>query len=78
MHAKFRIPELLLNSKLISTKAAFFYWDSRNINLVSNSLSKQAIKSVTKRINGGTNGLPDREERFYKIFKILREKNENT
>lgn len=47
---------------------ALLFWQERGCSL----LARQGdVKGVTKLINGGYNGLEDREERYKKILKIL-------
>ena len=68
-----KTPELLLSSDIYSTRAAFFYWNSRNINSVSEDSSANSIKQVTYKINGGYNGLDDRKKKFWQIYPIIQE-----
>ena len=60
-------PELL-NEISYGVESAFFYWDSRNINTIADS---DNLTKVTIAVNGGTNGLPDREARLKRIKKEL-------
>lgn len=46
---------------------AGWYWNKNNLNLLAD---KNDIKLITKRINGGFNGLADRIEKFEKCSKI--------
>lgn len=52
-------PEELAENPDIAVKASCWYWDSRNLNKYAD---QDDIKAVTKRINGGYNGLEDRKE----------------
>lgn len=61
---------------LLSTKyalaAAAWFWDSRKINVAADTgATVESIKSVTKIINGGYIGLPDRIDKFNKFYQIL-------
>lgn len=57
-------PELLLN-EADSMISALWYWNKNNLNTIAD---KDNIKSITRRINGGYNGLKHRTEllTFYK------------
>lgn len=60
----------------IALDIAGWYWESRNINIVADN---DDVVAVTKKINGGTNGLADRKSRlaFYKkqnLMSLLTEK----
>jgi len=57
-------PDLLLTAK-DSVISAFWYWDKNRIK------DLLTVKDVTKKINGGTNGLADRQKRFDQIIKII-------
>ena len=60
-------PELL-NDFAIGLKAAVYYWTSHNLNEWAD---KKDIKRVTKLINGGYNGLEQREKYYNKALSIL-------
>lgn len=47
--------------------AAVWYWDTRKLNTYAD---KNDIRSITKRINGGYNGLADRRAKFRKAVAI--------
>lgn len=51
-------PDLLANEADAAVDAAGWFWDSRNLNEYAD---KDDIRTITKRINGGYNGLEDRE-----------------
>jgi len=64
--------DLVENPKLaqrpdISLKTACHYWDSRKIN---HPADRDDIRTVTKKINGGTNGLSDRQH-YYKLARMI-------
>lgn len=53
-----------------ATASAFWYWDRYRLN---NFADKDDIKTITRRINGGINGLKDRESLLSaakKVFKV--------
>lgn len=48
--------------------SAVWYWTARNLNAIAD---KDDVVTLTKRINGGTNGLEDRKKRLLIIKKAL-------
>ena len=54
-------PETVLQSKYLF-KSAIFFFDKNNLWNVCNDLSEDTVKKLTKRINGGYNGLEHRIE----------------
>lgn len=52
-----------------AVKSACWFWKR---NLLNDLSDKGDIINVTKRINGGTIGLPDREEKFKHILAVLK------
>lgn len=61
-------PDLILKDKKIAIMSACWYWSSNNLNKYCD---KKDVVGMTKRINGGTNGLADRKVRFNKYLAIL-------
>jgi putative chitinase len=61
-------PDLLANDKDTSIKAACYFWQDHGLNNLADVSDTTAI---TKKINGGTIGLPDRLARFQNDLKIL-------
>ena len=61
------IPDYLLTFEG-AVQSACWFWETNNINLWAD---KGDVLQVTKIINGGTNGLQDRTDRYSKIIKIL-------
>lgn len=57
-----------LETKRGAVESACWYWKTRGLNSIADSGD---ILSLTKRINGGTNGLEDRKARFAKITAVL-------
>lgn len=51
-----------------AVQSACWFWDMRNINAPSDTGD---IVAVTKLINGGTNGLDDRKNRYLNVIEIL-------
>lgn len=62
-----RTPELLEQAEW-ACKSAAWYWNSRNINAPADAGD---FKAVTRRINGGLNGLDEREAFYEKALKVL-------
>jgi predicted chitinase len=69
------LDNILNNPDLVATKysadAACYWWKflSRNItNLALKGSSSSVVELVTRRVNGGTNGLPDRQQKFDKLW----------
>jgi putative chitinase len=61
-------PELL-EQEVNAMIASLWFWTKRNLNIYAD---KDDIKSITKRINGGYNGLKERQiylDKYKKIFK---------
>jgi putative chitinase len=70
-------PEILTNPDLVATnysfEAALFFFDKNKLwSICDKGVNDESIKSLTKRINGGFNGLDDREsltKRYYNWIK---------
>ena len=60
-------PDLVAEPKLAALSAGW-YWNSRNINPVADT---DDVKEVTRLVNGGYNGLADREAKYEKLMQIL-------
>lgn len=61
-------PSLVYNSPEICVKTACWYWSVNNLNKYADV---DDIKTVTKRINGGYNGLEDRTKILNTAKKVL-------
>ncbi|MBG8553076.1 glycoside hydrolase family 19 protein [Hymenobacter guriensis] len=57
-----------LEQPLYAALSAGWYWNSRNLNELADG---NFFRTITKRINGGTNGYADREARFLRAAKAL-------
>lgn len=57
-------PEIL-ESPLYASLSAGQYWEWRGLKNISD------VREITKKINGGYNGLADREERYVNALKVL-------
>lgn len=60
-------PDLLLQPEY-ALQSACWFWSINNLNAVADSGS---VLAMTKRINGGTNGLDDRTARYNKVLNLL-------
>ncbi|MFD2292810.1 glycoside hydrolase family 19 protein [Mariniflexile gromovii] len=63
-------PDLILDPE-VALKSACWFWKKRNINAYADA---DDIHMVTKRINGGTNGLQDRQQyldSFKNLYKVM-------
>ena len=60
-------PELLEQAEWACKSAAWF-WNSRNLNALADSGD---VIGITRRINGGTNGLAERQEFYSAALKVL-------
>ena len=62
-----RTPELLEQAEWACKSAAWF-WNSRNLNALAD---KSAFQGITRRVNGGLNGLSEREAFYKAALKAL-------
>lgn len=62
-------PDLLLTDKAISIKSALWFWKTNNLNVIAD---KSDVVKLTKRVNGGSNGLAERQALFQKIIEALK------
>ncbi|MNN72082.1 hypothetical protein D3C81_1880850 [compost metagenome] len=60
-------PELLEQPRYAALSAAWF-WDSRKLN---DFADVSAFETITRRINGGVNGLAERKEFYNRALKVL-------
>lgn len=52
--------------------SAAWFWDTNSLNKKANKGSRDShVKSITRTINGGTNGLKDRINKFKKYYALL-------
>lgn len=61
-------PDLLINTAEVSVKAACWFWNKNNLNELAD---KDDVKTITKRINGGFNGLDDRTSILSRAKSVL-------
>ena len=70
-------PEIMTNPDLVATEFAFesaiFFFDRNKLwDICDKGVNKDTILDLTKRINGGTHGLADREEKTLKYHGYLK------
>lgn len=61
-------PDLLINTPEASVKAACWFWNKNNLNGLAD---RDDIKTITKHINGGYNGINDRTDILKRAKSIL-------
>lgn len=62
-----RTPEMLEQAEWAAKSAAWF-WNSRNLNALADAGD---FTGLTRRINGGINGLDERQEFYQRALKVL-------
>jgi putative chitinase len=68
--------DILANPELVATKyplaSAAWFWDKNGLNAIADKGATDAVvKSITKRVNGGTIGLEDRIQHFNEFYSLL-------
>jgi putative chitinase len=68
--------DILDNPDLVSQKysllSAAWYWNTRSLNhLADKGANTNVVTTITKRVNGGTNGLTDRIKHFKEYYDLL-------
>jgi putative chitinase len=61
-------PELVASDPFVGVDVACWFWNKNGINKLAD---KDDVKAVTKRINGGYNGLDDRIEYLVRAKAVL-------
>jgi putative chitinase len=66
-------PDILTNPDIVATELAFesaiWFFDINKLwRICDQGINSNSILSLTRRINGGTNGLKDREEKTLRYF----------
>jgi putative chitinase len=74
---KFIGEDCVKNPDLVSTKyplaSAAYFFDSNGLwSICDKGISDDVVKQLTKRINGGTNGLADRQKKFKEYYNLLK------
>jgi putative chitinase len=70
-------PEIMTNPDLVATEFAFesamFFFDRNKLwTICDGGINDAAILALTRRINGGTHGLADRNEKTKKYFEFVK------
>jgi putative chitinase len=70
-------PEIMTTPDLVATEYAFesamFFFDKNKLwSICDQGVNDAAILALTKRINGGTHGLADRNEKTKKYFQFVK------
>ena len=69
--------DITANPDLVSTKypllSAAWFWSSNSLNALADKGADDAsVTAITKRVNGGTIGLPDRIKHFKEYYTLLK------
>lgn len=69
--------DIISSPRLVATKyplmsAAFFFDKNKLWTICDKGFDKATITLVTKRVNGGTNGLDERIKQFNKFYNVLK------
>jgi len=70
-------PEIMTNPDLVATEYSFesamFFFDKNKLwSICDQGINDAAILALTKRINGGTHGLADRNEKTKKYYEFVK------
>ena len=70
-------PEIMTNPDLVATEYAFesamFFFDKNKLwSICDQGVNDAAILALTKRINGGTHGLDDRNQKTKKYYEFVK------
>lgn len=61
-------PDLIANDPVVNIKVACWFWSKNNLNSLAD---KDNVTAITKKINGGINGLTDRTNNLKICKKVL-------
>ncbi|MGT2460058.1 glycoside hydrolase family 19 protein [Cupriavidus basilensis] len=59
----------MLEGDALAARSACWFWHSRGLNALADT---GAFETLTRRINGGTNGLTDRQERWARAKQFIK------
>lgn len=69
-------PEIMSNPDLVATKYAFesamYFFTKNKLWSICTEINDNSILTLTKRINGGVNGLTHRTELTYKYYNLIK------
>ena len=68
--------DVVANPDLVATKypllSAAWFWSKNNLNQLSDAGADDGVVgNITKKVNGGTIGLPDRIQHFHEFYNLL-------
>ena len=68
--------DILANPDLVSSKhalsSAAWFWKKNGLSLIADTgSSSEVVTKITKRVNGGTIGLPDRIKHFKEFYELI-------
>ena len=68
--------DILANPDLVSSKhalsSAAWFWKKNGLSLIADTgSSAEVVTKITKRVNGGTIGLPDRIKHFKEFYELI-------
>lgn len=71
------VENILASPNLVATQypllSAAWFWNKNNLNAIADKgNSVDIVTAVTKRVNGGINGLPDRIKHFDEYYALLK------
>lgn len=55
----------------VAFRIAALFWQRKGLNELADQVSPEAFREITRRINGGFNGLPDREKFYATARQVL-------
>ena len=73
-------PDLIVDNKRYGVESAFVWWEQNNMNraadrtfvdIANRTRMGNRIKTITRLVNGGLNGIGERTENFWKIWEIV-------
>lgn len=64
-------PDLVATNYKYAVEAAFYFWRSRDINSLSDGTTDDDVKKITRAVNGGSNGLQERIDKFRLAMELL-------
>ena len=63
-------PDLVAQDKEIALKSALWFWDINDLNALADT---KQITKLSRRVNGGDNGLQERIALFNKLYSLLKD-----
>lgn len=63
-------PDLVAHDKEVALKSALWFWDINDLNALADT---KQITKLSRRVNGGDNGLQERIALFNKLYSLLKD-----